>query len=128
MEEEVNNEAVKEACAVAKSEKFWRAIKQSNLADRMEDCSTGQSAFVWVEKTNFGSFFVVRPAVCTGMYNGLVTASLRRLLPVIVKPAHYSLFKTTFPNSKIKSTDRIFRPRGFVGNFIKNNSDPLRAY
>ena len=41
----------------------WRATGQSNLADRMEDCSTGQSAVVWVRKTNFGSFCCSQPFV-----------------------------------------------------------------
>ena len=35
-----------QSCAVAKSRKFCRATGQSNLANRMEDCSTGQSAVV----------------------------------------------------------------------------------
>ena len=34
--------AVSLSCAVAKSETFWRAVGQSNLADRVEDCSTSQ--------------------------------------------------------------------------------------
>ena len=37
---------VSQSCAVAKSEHFWRATGQSNLADRMEDCSIRQSAVV----------------------------------------------------------------------------------
>ena len=44
------NKPVSQSCAVAESEKFWRATGQSNLADRTEDCSTGQSAVVWVRK------------------------------------------------------------------------------
>ena len=40
------NKSVSQSCAVAKSEKFWRATGQSNLADTMEDCSIGQSAVV----------------------------------------------------------------------------------
>ena len=38
--------SVSQSCAVAKSDKFWRATGQLNLADRMEDCSIGQSAVV----------------------------------------------------------------------------------
>ena len=41
---------------VAESEEFWQATGQSNLADRMEDRSAGQSAVVWVRKPNFGRF------------------------------------------------------------------------
>ena len=41
---------VSQSCAVAKSKIFWRATGQSNLADRMEDCSTGQSAVMRVGK------------------------------------------------------------------------------
>ena len=37
---------VSQSCAVDKSEKFWRVTGQSNLADRMEDCCTGQSEVV----------------------------------------------------------------------------------
>ena len=40
------HKAVSQSCAVAKSEVFWRATGQSNLADRMEDYSTGRSAVV----------------------------------------------------------------------------------
>ena len=43
------------------SEKFWWVTGQTNLADRMEDCSTGQSAAVWVWKPNFGSFCCGQP-------------------------------------------------------------------
>ena len=43
---------VSQSCAVAKSENFWRATGQSNLANRMEDCSTGQSAVVVSENEN----------------------------------------------------------------------------
>ena len=58
------NKLVSQSCAVAKSEIFWRATGQSNLADRMEDCSIGQSAVVWVRKPNFGSFCCGQPFVC----------------------------------------------------------------
>ena len=37
---------VSKSCAVAKSEQFWRASGQSNLANRMQDCSTGESVVV----------------------------------------------------------------------------------
>ena len=35
---------VSHSCAVAKRRNFWQATGQSKLADRMEGCSTGQSA------------------------------------------------------------------------------------
>ena len=39
--------AVSQSCVVAKSGKFWRAATgQPNLANRMEDCSTGHSTVV----------------------------------------------------------------------------------
>ena len=44
------------SCAVPKSETFWRATGQSNLADSMEHCCTGQSAVVWVRTPNCWSF------------------------------------------------------------------------
>ena len=37
---------------------------QSNLADRMEDWSIGQSVVVWVRKPNFWSFCCDQPFVC----------------------------------------------------------------
>ena len=49
---------------VTQVHRFWRATGQSNLADRMEYCSTGQSAVVWVRKPNFGSFCCCQPFVC----------------------------------------------------------------
>ena len=52
---------VSQSCAVATSEKFWRATGQSNLADRMEDCSTGQNAVV--RNPNIGSFCYSQPFV-----------------------------------------------------------------
>ena len=58
------NKLVSESCAVGvKSEQFWRVTGESNLADRREDCSTGQSAVVWVRKPNFGSFCCGQPFV-----------------------------------------------------------------
>ena len=50
-----------QSCAEAKSDTFWRATEQSNLADRMEDCSINQSAVVWVWKPNFGNFCCGQP-------------------------------------------------------------------
>ena len=50
--------SVSRSCAVVKSEQFWRATGQSNLADGMEDCSTGQSAYEY-----FGSFCCGQPFV-----------------------------------------------------------------
>ena len=44
------NKPVSQSCAVAKSEQFWQASGQSTLADRMEDCSFGESAVVWARK------------------------------------------------------------------------------
>ena len=52
---------VSRSCTVARGETFWRVTGRSNLADRMEDCSTGQSAVVWVRKPNFGSFCCGQP-------------------------------------------------------------------
>ena len=37
---------VSQSCAIPKGEVFWRVTGQSNLADRMEDCSIGESAVV----------------------------------------------------------------------------------
>ena len=37
------------------------ATGQSNLPDRMEDCSIGQRAVVWVRKPNFESFYCGKP-------------------------------------------------------------------
>ena len=53
-----------QSCAVAKSDKFRQATGQLNLADRMDNCSTGQSAVAWVRKPNFGSFCCGQPFVC----------------------------------------------------------------
>ena len=62
-----------QSCAVAKREQFWRATGQSNLADRMENCSIGQSAVVWVRKPHFGSFcWVHAPATCLPIFTGLL--------------------------------------------------------
>ena len=47
---------VSQSCAVAKSDKFWGAVK-SILADRMEDCSIGQSAVCVVTKTKLWNLF-----------------------------------------------------------------------
>ena len=61
---------VSQSCAayikssVAKSEKFWWATGQSNLADKKEDCSIGQSAIAWVRKPNFDSFSCGQPFIC----------------------------------------------------------------
>ena len=52
-----------QSCAVAKSEQFWRATGQSNLAGRMEDCSTSESVVVST-KTKLWKF-LLRPAVRT---------------------------------------------------------------
>ena len=53
----LGNKPVSRSCAVAKSGIFWRATGQSNSADRIKNCSTGQGAVVWVRKPNFGSFW-----------------------------------------------------------------------
>ena len=37
---------VSQSYAIPKSVQFWQATGKSNLADRMEDCSTGQSVVV----------------------------------------------------------------------------------
>ena len=55
---------VSQSCTVAKSEQFWQVSGQSNLADRKEDCSNGESAVVWVRKLNLGSFCCSQPFVC----------------------------------------------------------------
>ena len=47
--------SVSQSCVVAKSRKFWWATEQSNLADRIEEFSTGQTTVVLVRKPNFGS-------------------------------------------------------------------------
>ena len=57
---------VSQSCAVANSGKFWRASGQSNLANRMEDCSIGQSAWPQLceyENQTFGSFCCGQPFV-----------------------------------------------------------------
>ena len=41
-----DNKPVSQSCAVAKSDKFCRVTGQSTLAEKMEDCSIGQSAVV----------------------------------------------------------------------------------
>ena len=38
-----------------------RPLGHSSLADRMEDCSIGHGAVVWVRKPNFGSFCCSQP-------------------------------------------------------------------
>ena len=48
------NKVVSQSCDVGKSN--WRATGQSNLADRMDECSTSHSAVVWVWKPNVESF------------------------------------------------------------------------
>ena len=58
------NMSVSQSCAILKSEKFWRATGQSKLAGRMENCSIGQSAVVWVRKANTGSSCCCQPFVC----------------------------------------------------------------
>ena len=55
-----------QSCAVVKSEQFWRATGQSNLADRMEDCCTGERAVVWVQKH---WKLLLQPAVRTSSMN-----------------------------------------------------------
>ena len=80
---------VSQSCAVAKSDKFWRATGQSNLADRMEDCPIGQSAAMWVRKQNFLRFCCGQPLVCqVWLSNGppeFVTFSYS--LPVSLPPS-----------------------------------------
>ena len=57
------SDPVSQSCAVTKSEIFWWDTGPSNLADRMEDCSTGHSAVVRIWKPTFGSF-LLQLAVC----------------------------------------------------------------
>ena len=52
---------VSHSCAVGESENLRRTTGQSNLVDRMEDCSISQSAVMWVWKPNFGSFSCGQP-------------------------------------------------------------------
>ena len=66
------NKPVSQSCAVGKSEIFWRATGQSNFADSMEDCSTGESVVVWVRIPNIRSFccsqpFVHQVLLCCGL-------------------------------------------------------------
>ena len=51
-----------------KSEQFWRATGQSNLANRMEDCSISHIAVLWEQGPNFGSFCCGRPEFFTFSY------------------------------------------------------------
>ena len=83
------NSPLPQSCTVAKSDKFWRAIGQSNLADRMEDRSTGQSAVVWVQKPNFWRFCCGQPlyakfdfTVARQNLSLLVTATFPRTNPL----------------------------------------------
>ena len=61
---------VSQSCAVANSNNFWQATRQSNLADtcRMEDCSTGQSAVVHCVSTTTTTTklwkFLLQPVIC----------------------------------------------------------------
>ena len=41
-------------------QKFWRATGQSNLADRMEDCSTSQKAATWEQNQTLEAFTTAR--------------------------------------------------------------------
>ena len=59
------NTPVSQICTVAKSEKLSQATGQTNLADRMEDCSIGQSAVLCIEyKKQTLKAFVALPASC----------------------------------------------------------------
>ena len=53
------NKTVSQSCTVAKSEKFWWVTGQSNLADRMEDCSTGQRAVVEYENQTLEAYVAI---------------------------------------------------------------------
>ena len=64
-----------QSCAVAKNVKSWRPTEQSNLADRVEHCSAGQSTVVWVQKANLRSFCCGRP-----FFNLVPANFLRRML------------------------------------------------
>ena len=59
------NTPVSQICTVAKSEKLSQATGQTNFADRMEDCSIGQSAVLCIEyKKQTLKAFVALPASC----------------------------------------------------------------
>ena len=58
------NNQVSQSCTVGKSGIIWRATGQSNLANRMKNCSIGQGAVMWVWKPNFGRFCCGQPFVC----------------------------------------------------------------
>ena len=76
------NNPVSQSCAVAKSEKSWRATGQSNFADRIEDCSIGHSAVIWVRSPDLGKLLLCSQPFarnvkctfnyCTWLWNWLV--------------------------------------------------------
>ena len=57
------NKPVSQSCAVANNESSGGATEQSNLADRMEDCSTGQSAVVWAQNQTLEAFVAASRSV-----------------------------------------------------------------
>ena len=74
-----------QSCTVAKSNKFWQVTGQSNLTDRIEDCSTGQSAVVWVQKNKLWNL-LLQPAICMP---SLIVQWLARVL--YVEPLHMTV-------------------------------------
>ena len=68
----LSNKTVSQACTVAKSGKFRWATGQSNLANRMEDCSIGQRAVVSTRKLKCVRFCCSQLFVClVWLSNGL---------------------------------------------------------
>ena len=59
--EEASSTIMRSKCA--KREKVLRTTGQSNLADRMVDCSTGQSAVVWVQNQTLEAFVTASHSV-----------------------------------------------------------------
>ena len=109
---------VSQSCAVAKSDKFWRATGQSNLADRIEDCSTGQSAVVWVGRRNFWSFCCL-PEVfifscCAWLWNWLIKIKIPWSFAHVVRRDQVN---------RLRNTDHAARTRDmFVYSIVKNKT------
>ena len=82
-----------------RSSEKW-TILAGHLADRMEDCSTGESVVVWVRKPNIGSFCCSQPFVhqvwlccgppecltfsyCAWLWSGLLRTSKRHIVHLL---------------------------------------------
>ena len=57
------NKPVSQSCAVANNKSSGGATGKSNLADRWEDCSTGQSAVVWAQNQTLDAFVAASRSV-----------------------------------------------------------------